>query len=137
VSGLKIVAFVCENHALDALNSARRAGDTLPESVQMIKLPCTGRVESVHLLDAIRSGADGVLVIGCLDENCYHDVGSRLARGRVNRCKDILKDIAVEPERVQMISCASVSGSMLMMKLRQFEKLLSELSKTSPKGARQ
>lgn len=137
MSSLKIVAFVCENHALDALNSAKRAGDTLPESVQMIKLPCTGRVESVHLLDAIRSGADGVLVIGCLDENCYHDVGSRLARGRVSRCKDILKDIAVEPERVQMISSASVSGSMLMMKLRQFEKLLSELSKTPPKGARQ
>jgi len=118
---LKIVAFVCENHAMSAIRAASTAGESLPESIRIIEVPCTGRIETPPLLDAIGDGADAVAVIGCLEENCYHDVGSMLARGRVNRIKDIMKDISLEPERIEMINSASVSGAMLMMKLRQFE----------------
>ena len=118
---LKIVAFVCENHAMSAIRAASTAGESLPDSIRIIEIPCTGRLETPQLLDAIGEGADAVAVIGCLEENCYHDVGSMLARGRVNRIKDIMKDISLEPERIEMINSASVSGAMLMMKLRQFE----------------
>ena len=132
---LKIVAFVCENHAMSAIRAASIAGESLPESVRIIEIPCTGRLETPQMLEAIGGGADGVAVIGCLEENCYHDIGSMLARGRVNRIKDILKDISMEPERVEMINAASVSGAMLMMKLRQFESRVASLPVLSLKGA--
>lgn len=129
------MAFVCENHALAALTSASRAGQTISEAIKIIELPCTGRLETVQLLDTIRSGADGVVVIGCLEENCYHEGGSRLARGRVERCKEILEEISIEPERVEMINSASVSGSTLLLKLLEFEKRLSNLPESPFKGA--
>ena len=132
---LKIVAFVCENHAMSAIRAASTAGESLPDSVRVIEVPCTGRLESPQLLDAIGDGADGVAVIGCLEENCYHDVGSMLARGRVNRIKDILTDISIEPERIEMINAASVSGAMLMMKLKQFESRVAAMPVLSLKGA--
>ena len=132
---LSIVAFVCENHAMSAIKAASIAGDAIPESIRIVKLPCTGRLETPQLLETLRAGADGVVVIGCLEENCYHDVGSMLARGRVDRVKTILKDIKIEPERLEMINSASVSGAMLMLKLRQFEEKLAKLPATSFKGA--
>jgi len=136
VSGkVKIVAFVCENHAMSAIRAASTAGESLPDSVRIVEVPCTGRLETPQMLDAIGDGADGVVVVGCLEENCYHDVGSMLARGRVDRIKDILKDISMEPERIEMINSASVSGAMLMLKLRQFESKLAALPALALKGA--
>ena len=132
---LNIVAFVCENHALSALMAISTSGDSIPESFHIVKLPCTGRLETTQILDALRAGADGIAVIGCLEENCYHDLGSMLARGRVERLKEILKDIQLEPERVEMFNIASVSGSILLLKMRKFEEKLSSLPATSFKGA--
>jgi len=135
VSRPSIVAFVCENHAMSALKAASIAGESLSESVRIVKIPCTGRLETTQMLDSIAAGADGVVVIGCLEDNCYHDVGSMLARGRVDRIKELLKDIKMEPERVEMINAASVSGAMLMLKLRQFEDRLATLPSLPFKGA--
>ena len=135
MSKINIIAFVCENHALSALKAASIAGDSLPESVKIVKIPCTGRLETTQILDSITAGADGVVVIGCLEDNCFHDVGSMLARGRVDRIKDLLKDIKMEPERVEMINAASVSGAMLMLKIRQFEGKLAALPSLPFKGA--
>lgn len=132
---LSIVAFVCENHALSALRAISTSGQSLPESFRLVKLPCTGRLETTQILDALRAGADGVAVIGCLEENCYHDIGSMLARGRVERVKEILKDIRIEPDRVEMINVASVSGSMLLLKMRRFEEKIGSLPVTPFKGA--
>ena len=132
---LNIIAFVCENHAMSAIKAASTAGESLPDSIKIIEVPCTGRLETQQMLDAIGSGADGIAIIGCLEENCYHDVGSMLARGRVNRVKDILKDISLEPERIEMINAASVSGAMLMLKLRQMESRIAALPVSSCKGA--
>lgn len=133
-SKLNIIAFICENHALAALKAASSAGESLPESIHLIKLPCTGRLETTQILDSLGEGADGIAVIGCLEENCYHDVGSMLARGRVERIKDILKDIKIEPERVEMFNIASVSGSMLLLKIKQFEAKIGSLPATPFKG---
>jgi coenzyme F420-reducing hydrogenase delta subunit len=133
-ANVKIVAFVCENHAMSAIRAASVAGESIPDSVRIVEMPCTGRLETSQMLDAMGGGADGVVVIGCLEENCYHDVGSALARERVNRIKDILKDISIEPERVEMINSASVSGAMLMSKLRQFESRISALPALSLTG---
>lgn len=132
---LNIVAFVCENHAMSAIRAASIAGESLPESIRVIEVPCTGRLETQQMLDAIGGGADGVAIIGCLEENCYHDVGSMLARGRADRVKEILKDISMEPERIEMINAASVSGAMLMLRLKRMESRIAALPVSSVKGA--
>lgn len=132
---LNIIVFVCENHALSAIRAASASGESLPESFHLVKLPCTGRLETTQIMDALRAGADGIAVIGCLEENCYHDVGSMLARGRVERVKEILKDIQIEPDRVEMFNVASVSSSMLLLKMRKFEQKIGSLPATPFKGA--
>ncbi len=38
-----------------------------PTDVRIIQVPCTGKVDIVHLLQAFEAGADGVFVAGCLE----------------------------------------------------------------------
>jgi len=37
---------------------------TYPTNLKIIKLPCSGRVDIIHLMEAVEKGADGVIVAG-------------------------------------------------------------------------
>ena len=81
-----------------------------PSNVKVIQVPCTGRVDIIHLLTAIEDGADGVYVAGCLEGECHFLSGNLKARKRVNHVKKVLKEIGVEPERVEMFNLSSGEG---------------------------
>ena len=48
-------------------------------------VPCSGRVEELLMLKAFENGADGVMVVGCLEGDCHYMVGNLRARRRVER----------------------------------------------------
>ena len=81
-----------------------------PANIKVIQVPCTGRVDIIYLLRAIEDGADGVYVAGCLEGECHFIEGNLRARKRVNYVKEILKDIGIEPERVEMYNLSSAMG---------------------------
>ena len=60
----QIVAFACHYCAYAAADLAGSMRLQYPVNVKIIKLPCTGRVDALHLLRAFEDGADGVFVAG-------------------------------------------------------------------------
>ena len=81
-----------------------------PASVKVFQVPCTGRVDIIHLLNAIEDGADGVYVAGCLEGECHYRTGNLKAAGKVAYVKRILAEIGIEPERVEMYNLSSAQG---------------------------
>lgn len=59
-----IVAFCCHHCAYAAADLAGSLRLNYPESLRIIGLPCTGKVDVVHILKALEDGADGVMVAG-------------------------------------------------------------------------
>ncbi len=59
-----IIAFCCHNCAYAAADLAGSLRLEYPPSVKIIDLPCTGKVDVLHILDAFERGADGVMVAG-------------------------------------------------------------------------
>jgi len=47
-----------------------------PSDVKIIQVPCSGRVDILHILRAIEDGADGVYVAGCLEGECHYISGN-------------------------------------------------------------
>jgi F420-non-reducing hydrogenase iron-sulfur subunit len=78
-----------------------------PSSVRIIVLPCTGKVDLIHLLRAFEKGADGVYVVGCLEGACQFTSGNLRARKRVEQAREILEKIGVGGDRVQMYNLSS------------------------------
>ena len=60
----QIVAFCCRHCAYAAADLAGGLRLEYPSSVKVFELPCTGRVDALHLLRTFEDGADGVLVAG-------------------------------------------------------------------------
>jgi F420-non-reducing hydrogenase iron-sulfur subunit len=60
----QIVAFACHYCAYAAADLAGSMRLQYPANVKIIKLPCTGRIDALHILRTFEDGADGVFVAG-------------------------------------------------------------------------
>jgi len=81
-----------------------------PTNVKIVKLPCSGRVDIIHLMKAMEEGADGVYVAGCLEGDCHYQAGNLRAKKRVAYVKEILEKIGVGGERVAMYNLSAGQG---------------------------
>lgn len=107
----EIIVFACHYCAYAAADLAGSMRLQYPTNIRMIKLPCTGKLEVIHLLKAIEAGADGVYAAGCLEGECHYLKGNLWARKRVNHVKTLLAEVGIEPERVEMFNMSSAMGA--------------------------
>lgn len=100
---LRFLALVCENDAYPALDMAgmRRLG--LNNLVRVIPVRCLGSVNMVWIKDAMSSGMDGVILLGCQygdDYQCHFVKGSEIANRRMENIGETLASLGLETERV-------------------------------------
>jgi coenzyme F420-reducing hydrogenase delta subunit len=81
-----------------------------PPEIKIILMPCTGRVDILHLLRAFEGGADMVFVAGCLEGECHYLSGNIQARKRVSKLKKDFEEMGFEPERLEMYNLSSSEG---------------------------
>jgi coenzyme F420-reducing hydrogenase delta subunit len=81
-----------------------------PPEVEVILMPCSGRVDIIHLLKAFEAGADAVFVAGCHEGECHYLTGNIRAKKRVNKLKKDLPQMGMEPERLEMFNIGSAEG---------------------------
>ena len=104
---MKIIGFVCRDSALAAAEQAGSKERAYSSAVTLVEIPCTGRVDIVHILRAFREGADAVFVAGCLEGNCRYQYGNIEALKRVTLTKSLLQGAGLESERLEMFNLAS------------------------------
>ena len=100
-----------------------------PANIKIIRVPCTGKVDVLHLLRAFEKGADGVYVVGCLEGDCHYDQGNFRARKRIEQAGRILETIGVGGDRVQMVNLSSSDGPLFA---RTAEKMVDRILKAGP-----
>ena len=123
----EIIVFACHYCAYAAADLAGSMRLQYPSNIRMIKLPCTGKLEVIHLLRAIEAGADGVYAAGCLEGECHYLKGNLWARKRVNYVKTLLAELGMEPERVEMYNMSSAMGAKFAEVATEFTKRIKEL----------
>ena len=98
-----------------------------PSNVKVIQVPCTGRVDIIHLLKAIEDGADGVYVAGCLEGECHYLQGNLWTRKRMNHVRTLLEEVGIDPERVDMFNMSSAMGPKFAQTARDFTERIRRL----------
>ncbi|OQY03625.1 MAG: F420-nonreducing hydrogenase [Desulfobacteraceae bacterium 4572_123] len=81
-----------------------------PASVKIIRVPCTGKVDIIHLLHSFEKGADGVYVVGCMEGECHYNTGNFRARKHVGQARKILDTLGIGGQRVEMFNLSSGEG---------------------------
>ena len=97
----KLLGFLCRWCSYAGADLAGTSRKKYPANIRIIKVPCSGRVDPLFVLKALRLGFDGVLVSGCHPGDCHYQTGNYRSRRKTAITKKFLEYMGVEPERIQ------------------------------------
>ncbi len=98
----KVVAFCCEYCSYNAADLAGSMRLDYATNIRIIKVPCSGRVDPIHVLEAFEKGADAVYIAGCELGDCHFVEGNYRARKRAAHVKKLIEEAGLEGERFDM-----------------------------------
>jgi F420-non-reducing hydrogenase iron-sulfur subunit len=96
----KIVAFLCNWCSYAGADLAGTSRIQYPHNIRVIRVMCSGAVDTVYINRALLEGADGVLVAGCHLGDCHYQNGNYKARRRMALLKNINRTLGLEEDRV-------------------------------------
>ena len=106
----KLVGFLCRWCSYAGADLAGTSRKKYPTNIRVIRVPCSGRVDPLFVLKALRLGFDGVLVSGCHPGDCHYQTGNYYARRRMAVTKKFLEYMGIEPQRIQVSWVSASEG---------------------------
>ena len=123
----EIIAFCCQWCSYAAADLAGSMRLEYPANVKIVKIPCTGRIGLINLLQAIENGADGVFLSGCLIGDCHYVSGNEKATTLIKYAKTLFKEIGIEPERVNIYYNSASMGAQFAETCKNFTEIIRNL----------
>jgi F420-non-reducing hydrogenase iron-sulfur subunit len=105
-----IVAFLCNWCSYAGADLTGTSRIHYPPNVKVIRVMCTGRMNPLFVVQALRQGADGVLISGCHPGECHYLKGNYLARRRFMLMRNLLNFIGIDPLRLRMSWVSASEG---------------------------
>lgn len=106
----RIVAFLCNWCAYAGADLAGISRIHYPPNVYIIRVMCSGRIDPEFILNALRLGADGVLIAGCHLGECHYISGNEKISRRFKILEKLLTQFGFDKDRVRL-ECISASES--------------------------
>ena len=107
----KLLGFLCRWCSYAGADLAGTSRKKYPANIRVIRVPCSGRVDPLFILKALRLGFDGVLVSGCHPGDCHYDRGNYFTRRRMAIIKKFLEYMGINPKRVQVSWVSASEGA--------------------------
>lgn len=108
----RIVAFLCNWCTYTGADLAGTSRLQYPANVRIIRLMCTGAVDTIYVLKALIEGADGVLIGGCHPGDCHYQTGNYKMRRRVAVIKRMLDTFGYDEDRVWLRWISASEGKL-------------------------
>jgi F420-non-reducing hydrogenase iron-sulfur subunit len=139
----KIVAFLCNWCSYAGADNAGISRLKSPANILPIRVMCSGRVSPEMILRAMRSGADGVLVLGCHIGDCHYINANHRTVKRVPLLQNLLKYVGINPNRLHLDWVSSAEAPKFAKVTTEFVETIRDLGpiaeemgimKTSPRA---
>lgn len=128
----KLVCFSCK-FGWGYLNDE----DALAKQIKnWVPIICSGKVDSSHILNAFRQGADGVLILGCRGGDCHYQDGNFEAKKRVYLLHKLLESYGIEKERLRIELSIDPEGSRIPHLVKEMSDRIAKLGPVKKIGER-
>jgi coenzyme F420-reducing hydrogenase delta subunit/ferredoxin len=101
-------------------------------NIRVIDLPCAARVDTIHILDALQKGADGVLIVACSEDDCKQEKAGGKAQRLVTKLNERLSQIGFE-DRLHFCTVAPRHYDEFDKQLGQFSQKIKDRAKGGSK----
>jgi F420-non-reducing hydrogenase iron-sulfur subunit len=106
----KILVLACQHRGYAAADLAGAMHLSYPASVRIVRIPCSGKTDTLHLLKAFEEGMDAVFVAGCKKGMCHYLEGNYNAERRVDYVKSLLDEIGIGGQRLEIYFFDAADG---------------------------
>ncbi len=106
----EIVGFLCQWCSYAGADLAGSARMKYPTNLKVIKVPCSGRIDPMFIIKALRDGMDGVLVSGCHPGDCHYTCGNMHARRKFTVLHEMLNFMGIDQKRVHFSWVSASEG---------------------------
>lgn len=124
-----IIGFLCNWCSYAGADLAGTSRIKYPPNIKSIRVMCSGRVDPIFILEALKKGADGVLVAGCHPGDCHYQSGNYKTNRRIKLLKKFLEEMAIDPKRVRFEYISASEGAKFASVATEF---VDELKKMGP-----
>jgi len=133
---LKIYLFYCSN-SLDQDQLAVCLSEIGSNELKAISLPCSGKVNIPYLVKAFETGADGVVIVTCKQNECCNLEGNMRAQKRAEAVESLLEEIGMGTGRMEVIRLKDDGVEQVISEVKDFCAKIRNLpqlyvSKTAP-----
>lgn len=106
----KIVAFLCNWCSYGGADQAGADKRDVPANVRVLRVMCSGRVDPQFMLEALKEGADGVMVLGCHPGDCHYKEGNYNTERRYLLLKKLMQGFGVHEDRIYLDWVSAAEG---------------------------
>ena len=99
-----LALFYCQNTPESGEAERQALEKRYASRLKLFPIPCSGRLDPLHLLKALEEFADAAYVIACPEGACRYFEGNLRARKRVDRTAETIAQIGLEKERVGIVA---------------------------------
>jgi F420-non-reducing hydrogenase iron-sulfur subunit len=124
-----IIGFLCNWCSYAGADLAGTSRLKYPPNLKSIRVMCSGRVDPVFILEALKKGADGVLIAGCHPGDCHYQSGNYKTNRRIKLLKKLLEDLGIEPSRIRFEYISASEGQKFAYVVNDF---VCEIKKIGP-----
>lgn len=116
-----VIGFICDDCGYNLLDTAGFIKSEYSSSFIPIYVNCMSNLSLRNVLNSIKKGADGVMLVGCVKDRCHFLKGTQRSRGQMDIIEHFFKTSGIETP----ITILESSGTMVS----QFTKALDEMMK--------
>jgi F420-non-reducing hydrogenase iron-sulfur subunit len=98
-----------------------------PANLRVMRVMCSGRVEPEFVVEALKRGADGVLIGACHLGDCHYVNGNFKTVRRIPLLREYVKQFGFNPIRVRLEHISASEGAELTEVVKEFVKELKEI----------
>ncbi|MCD6457297.1 MAG: hydrogenase iron-sulfur subunit [Thermoproteales archaeon] len=122
----RIIVFACNWCSYAGIDLAGTSRIRYPHNIRVVKTMCSSRVTPEMVLDALKNGADGVLITGCHPGDCHYISGNYLTLRRYYLLKKFLKQMGLE-DRVALVWISASEGEKWAKVAKEFTEHIRKL----------
>ncbi|MBD3351230.1 MAG: hydrogenase iron-sulfur subunit [Candidatus Lokiarchaeota archaeon] len=121
-----IIAFLCNWCSYSGADLAGTSKIQYPTNARVIHVMCSAMVNPAWVVKALLSGADGVLIAGCYEQDCHYKTGFKKTKDRFESIIEILNELDIDLDRVKLESVSAAEGKKFAEIIDSFSKELAK-----------
>jgi F420-non-reducing hydrogenase iron-sulfur subunit len=127
---LKTYIFYCSNN-LEADQFSGLCLQHYGDTIKIISLPCSGKVDIPYLIKAFETGADSVAIVTCKKNECRHFEGNLRAHKRAEAVEALLEEIGFVAGRIAVFECGKQDTAEVLSEIKKFIERVKNLPATN------